>query len=85
MYLDIDRKRNSQINRSSPANMANQSSEKVEKELMEHGYVTGRMGTMGLMKLSKVVVHNSYIIKGLTCNNFKVSRQMRKLCVDYGI
>ena len=37
---------------------ANQSSEKVEGEPMEYGYVVGRKGTTGLMKLSKVVVHN---------------------------
>ena len=37
---------------------ANQSSEEVEEELMEHGYVVGRKGTTELMKLSKVVVHS---------------------------
>ena len=36
---------------------ANQSSEEVEEELMEHGYVISRKGTTELMKLSKVVVH----------------------------
>ena len=39
---------------------ANQSSEVVEGELMEHGYIVGRKGTMGLMKLSKVVLRNIY-------------------------
>ena len=40
---------------------ANQRSEEVEEELMEHGYVVGRKGTKELMKLSKVVVHNIFI------------------------
>ena len=55
--LYIGRKRNSQINRSSPANTANQSSEKVEEELMKLSKVVGRKWMTGLMKLSKVVVH----------------------------
>ena len=41
--------------------LANQSSEEVEGELMDHGYVVGRKGTTGLMKLSKVVLHNVFI------------------------
>ena len=58
----IGRKRNSQINRSSTANTANQSLEKVEEELMKPGKVVGRKWTTGLMKLTKVVVHNRNII-----------------------
>ena len=57
--LYIGRKRNSQINHSSPANTANQSSEKVEEELMK---VVGRKWTRGLIKLSKVVVDNLFFV-----------------------
>ena len=42
---------------------ANQSSEEVEEELMEHGYVVGRKKTTELMKLSKVVVSNVVMIQ----------------------
>ena len=58
--LYIGRKRNSYINCLSSAYTANQSSEKVDEELIEHGYVVGRKGMTGLMKLSKVVVQNIY-------------------------
>ena len=46
--------------RDQASNSANQSSEEVEGELMEHGYVVGRKGTTGLMKLSNVVLHNIF-------------------------
>ena len=41
---------------------ANQSSEEVEGDLMEHGYVVGKKGTTGLMKLSNVVLHKLFNI-----------------------
>ena len=49
---------------------ANQSSEEVEGELMEHGYVVGRKLTTELMKLSKVVFHNVNIYVNKHLNKY---------------
>ena len=44
LYITLDRKRNSQINRSSLENTANQSSDPKAEELISHGYVVDRKG-----------------------------------------
>ena len=71
LYIDLDRKRNSRINCSSSEHTANQSSDPEAEELMEHSYVVGRKGTTGLIKLSKVVVHNIYFMIILLYTNSK--------------
>ena len=56
---------------------ANHSSEEVEGELMEHGYVVGRKGPTGLIKLSKV-----FLDKGNICNVRSVEHEQWFLNVN---